>query len=123
MLKDSTHAAIRPLAPALLAMALLAVPARADDPGYVGTWAADLAQCKTPQDLQEAPIVIAKDRYDQHETHCPFTAIEGTGPDWKIKADCTVEGDSQALDFGFTVSGDTLTIADGAGVRDLLKCP
>lgn len=31
---------------------------------YVGTWALDIANCQTPQDSQDAPLVIAKDRYD-----------------------------------------------------------
>ena len=47
----------------------LALPARADDAPYVGTCALDIANCNTPQDSQNAPLVIAKDRYDQHEVH------------------------------------------------------
>lgn len=36
---------------ALIAAATaLALPARADDAPYVGTWALDIANCKTPQD-------------------------------------------------------------------------
>jgi hypothetical protein len=108
---------------AALIAAGLATPASADDPSFVGTWAGDLEQCKTPQEQQGAPMVIAKDRYDQHEAHCEFKSVEGAAPDWKIKADCTVEGNAQPLDFTFTVSGDTLTITDDTGTQDLLKCP
>jgi hypothetical protein len=105
------------------AVAFLVLPARADDPAYVGTWASDLAQCKNPQDKQGAPVVITKDRYDQHETHCTFTSVEGTEPDFKVKADCTIEGSAQPMEFTLTASGDTLTVTDDSGPRDLLKCP
>jgi hypothetical protein len=108
---------------ALGAALLVAAPVCAADPGYVGTWTTDLAQCKTPQDQQGAPLVVAKDRYDQHEAHCEFKSVEGADPDWKIKADCTVEGSAEPHEFTFTASGDTLTQTDAAGSRDLLKCP
>ncbi len=97
-------------------------PAWADDPAYVGTWASDLAQCKAPQDTQEAPLVLSADGYDQHETHCKFKSA-----DWQRQP---VEGlvrlhhrrRGAALEFSLTVSGDTLTVADDTGSRDLLKC-
>ena len=95
----------------------------AEDAAYVGTWASDLAQCKTPQNLELAPLVIAGDRYDQHDTHCGFKSVTGAAPAWKIKADCMVEGDAQSHDFTFTISGDALTIKDEAGTTHLLKCP
>jgi hypothetical protein len=107
---------------AALAAALVSAPAYAADPAYVGTWASDLGQCKVEQDRQEAPLVIAKDRYDQHETHCTFKSVEGEDQDWKVKADCTVEGSAEPYDFTLTVSGDTLTVTDEAGSNDLLRC-
>jgi hypothetical protein len=111
---------------AVAAAALLSVPlssqARAEDPAYVGTWASDLAQCKTPQDSQEAPLVLSADSYDQHETHCKFKSAEGADNSWKVASDCTIEGAAQPYDFTLTVSGDTLTVADDTGSRDLLKC-
>lgn len=115
----------RPLGLAALAALILAGPARADDPAYVGTWASDLAQCKVGQDRQEAPLVLSKDGYDQHETHCTFKsaeAAEGGENEWKISADCTVEGSAQPYDFTLIVSGDTLTVTDENGARDLLLC-
>jgi hypothetical protein len=116
--------------PALAAAWLVAVPALAQDqepaatppPAYVGTWAYDAAQCKTPQEEQGAPLVIAADRYDQHEAHCEFTSVTGAAPEWKIAADCTVEGSAQPLEFSLKASGDTLTMADDTGARDLVRC-
>lgn len=110
-------------ATALIAAVSFAVPALAEDPAFVGTWSGDLEQCKAPQDKQGAPMIVTKDRYDQHEAHCEFKSVEGAAPEWKIKADCTVEGSAQPLEFAFTVSGDTLTITDDTGTQDLLKCP
>jgi len=107
---------------ALAAAVLAAAPARADDPAYVGTWAGDLGQCKIAQDRQEAPLILSKDRYDQHEAHCTFKTVDGKDNEFKITSSCVVEGDQQPYDFKLTVSGDTLTVADDTGARDLLKC-
>lgn len=107
---------------AAMAALLATTSARADDPAYVGTWASDLAQCKVGQDRAEAPLVLSKDGYDQHETHCRFTSVDGADGEWKVKSDCTVEGAAQPYDFTLTVSGDTLTVTDEAGSRDLLLC-
>ncbi len=104
------------------AVTALALPARADDAPYVGTWALDIANCKTPQDSQDAPLVIAKDRYDQHEVHCTFKSVDAKESDYKVAGDCTVEGNAQSYDFTLTVSGDTLTFTDEAGARDFLRC-
>ena len=107
----------------LMAGALLpSAPASAADPAYVGTWASDLAQCKVGQERQEAPLVLSKDGYDQHETHCKFTSVDGADNEWTVKSACTVEGTEQPYDFTLTVSGDTLTVTDEMGARDLLLC-
>lgn len=116
----------RTTAPTLAALAavLLAAPhASAADPGYVGTWATDLAQCKVGQERQEAPLVLSKGGYDQHETHCTFKSVDGADGEWTVKSDCVVEGSAEPYDFTLTVSGETLTVTDEAGSRDLLKCP
>ncbi len=94
----------------------------ADDAPYVGTWALEMRNCGADQASQDAPMLIAKDRYDQHETHCTFKSVEAKDGDFKIAADCSVEGDAQSHDFTLTVSGDTLTFADEAGARDFLRC-
>ncbi|MGE3229476.1 MAG: hypothetical protein AB7J30_08565 [Hyphomicrobium sp.] len=114
------------LAVAASACVLTIVSARAgdSDPAYAGTWAADLAQCKVGQERQEAPLVLTRDGYDQFETHCTFKSVDG-GADgtWKVGSECTIEGSNEPYHFTLTVSGDTLTVGDDAGTRDLLKCP
>lgn len=112
----------RRLALSIAALALVALPVCADDAPYVGTWALDIANCKAPQDSQDAPLVIAKDRYDQHEVHCTFKSVSAKDSDYKIAGDCMVEGNPQSYDFTLTVSGDTLTFTDEAGARDFLRC-
>jgi len=107
---------------AAAALALAIEPIRAEDAPYIGTWALDIATCKTPQDSQDAPLVIAKDHYDQHEVHCSFKSVTPKDSDYKISGDCMVEGNPQAYDFTLTVSGDTLTFTDEAGARDFLRC-
>jgi hypothetical protein len=69
-----------------------------------------------------SPLVLSKDGYDQHETHCKFKSVDGADGEWKVKSDCTVEGNAEPYDFTLTVSGDTLTVTDEAGSRDLLAC-
>ncbi len=104
------------------ALALATLPVRAENAPYVGTWALDVAKCKTPQDSQDAPLIIAKDRYDQHEVHCAFKSVTPKEGDYKVSGDCMVEGNAQSYDFTLTVSGDTLTFTDEAGARDFLRC-
>ena len=110
------------LAITIAALAVASLPLRADDAPYVGTWALNVANCKVPQESLDAPLVIAKDRYDQHEVHCTFKSVTGKDGDHKVAGDCLVEGNQQAYDFTLTVSGDTLTFTDEAGARDFLRC-
>jgi hypothetical protein len=107
---------------AALGMVALATTARAEDPPYVGTWSLDPAACGTPQDSENAPLVIAKDRYDQHESHCTFKSVQAGNGEWKFASECTVEGSPTPYDFSLTVSGDTLTFTDSGGPRDFLRC-
>jgi hypothetical protein len=107
---------------ACLALAMTAAAARAETPSYVGTWSLDPSNCSAPQENANAPLVIAADRYDQHETHCTFRSAEASGADWTVKSECTVEGSATPYDFTLTVSGDTLTFTDSNGPRDFLRC-
>jgi hypothetical protein len=105
-----------------LAFAIASGPAQAVD--YAGTWAADLANCKTPQESTDAPLVLSSKGYDQHEAHCTFSGLKPSGAgDWSGKAACSVEGDSQSFHVKLTVSGDTLTLTESGASRDLLRCP
>lgn len=94
----------------------------ASAPAFVGTWGNDAAQCAVPQELQGAPMVISASGYDQHEAHCKFSNLKGNGPTWTLKALCSVEGDQQIEELTLTVKGNTLTITDDYGSRDLMKC-
>lgn len=97
-------------------------PLSAAEPSFAGTWAEDLTTCKLPQEDQNAPMILSKSGYDQHEAHCKFKKLEGKGGEWKADADCSVEGDSQSTSFTFSVSGDTLTIGEDGSTRDYLRC-
>ena len=60
---------------------------------FAGTWAADLANCKTPQSRQDAPLILSAKGYDQHETHCKFSGLKPAGAgEWTAAAQCSVEG-------------------------------
>ena len=95
--------------------------ARAAD--YSGTWASNPRQCRTGQDRQNAPLVLTRTRYDQHEAHCSFASVRqiGTGV-WRVDARCSVEGDRQRQSMTLTVRGDRLIVQDGQGERRLIRC-
>jgi hypothetical protein len=115
---------IEVLAAATLAMAGLAPgESSAEDRTYMGTWAAKRAQCRLGQDRQDAPLVLTRNGYDQHETHCRFGSVRAQGKDtWRVPAKCSVQGDAQSHTFTFTVAGSRLTIRDRHGVRALRRC-
>jgi hypothetical protein len=97
--------------------------ALAQTPAYVGTWGSQPAQCRLGQDQQDAPMIIKRDGYDQHETHCKFSSVRAKGLAWTVKAKCTVEGDTQNPTLVLRASGNRLTIRDEAGTRTLQRCP
>ncbi len=90
---------------------------------YVGTWGTNAAQCRVDQSRQNAPLILSRNRYDQHEAHCTFASVQKTGSSsWRMRARCSVEGDRQAHTFDISVSGRTLTLRDGYGSRRLVRC-
>jgi hypothetical protein len=101
---------------------LIATPALADGPAYVGTWASAPAQCRVGQEEENAPMIMRRDGYDQHEAHCKFTAIARKGSDWTVKARCTVEGNNVNLNLMLAIAGDRLTIRDERGPSTYQRC-
>ncbi len=99
-----------------------AAAAAAGEPAYIGTWADDPAQCSKAQDTEDAPMVISKDRFDQHEAHCEFTSVSGNGNEWKVTSKCSVEGDEQVYEFGMSVADKSLAMVDDAGTHIYAKC-
>jgi len=79
-------------------------------PPFVGKWAAQPAQCRLGHDSPEAPMIVRRDGYDQHEAHCTFKSVRPQPPAWAIKAECTVEGNKEDYDFVFQVANNRLTI-------------
>jgi hypothetical protein len=112
------------VAVALFAAAALASrSAAAQTPPFVGKWASQAPQCRLGQQAENAPMIIRRDGYDQHETHCKFKSVRPQMPAYAVKAQCQVEGDTQDVDMVFQVAGNRLTIRDEAGARVLQKCP
>jgi hypothetical protein len=100
------------LVAALAAVGLFAGAAAARMEPYVGIWAVQPSQCGVGQDKQDAPLVLGRRTYDQHEAHCRFTSIRKLGPRWRAYASCSVEGNKQRHAFTFTVAGDRLTVLE-----------
>lgn len=103
-----------------------ATPARAANsaanPPYVGTWAADPAACKVPQEQQGAPMILRRNRYDQHEAHCAFKSVRRSSNAWWVSAQCLVEGSKQRDRFTLRVKSDTLIMAHGKNGITMKRC-
>ena len=114
----------RLLFPLCAAMIAVAIPAHAADPAYVGTWGTDAAQCKVPQEQEGAPMVITATGYDQHEAHCMFASVKKNGSAWKVRAKCSVEGNSQKDVLLLRVTGDVLlfTVGNRKFSNTLTRC-
>lgn len=111
------------LGSALAAGALMLGSTAASAQAYVGTWGTNAAQCRVDQSRQNAPLILSRNRYDQHEAHCTFASVQKTGSaSWRMRARCSVEGDRQAHTFDISVDGRTLTLRDGYGARRLVRC-
>jgi len=87
-------------------------PAAAQSPAYVGTWAVKAAHCRLGQDKQNAPLIMRRRGYDQHEAHCRFTSVRQQGAGWRVQASCSVEGDKQKHAFTLSVAGSRLTLRE-----------
>jgi hypothetical protein len=110
------------LAAVLTTAVVCSAASRAADAPFIGTWSLDPANCAAGQESENAPLVITRERYDQHESHCTFKSVETKDGDTRITSECTVEGGAMPYDFTLTVSGDTLTFTDSGGPRDFLRC-
>jgi hypothetical protein len=92
-----------------------------ETPAYVGTWAADLANCSVPQEQEGAPHIVTIDGFDQHEAHCRFTNVDALGEnDWRAGGECTVEGDSYNTALDLKIEDGALRIANGPPLK---RCP
>ncbi len=108
----------------IAASAVVLAPTAVSAQAYVGTWAASPTQCGIDQSRRNAPLIIKRGRYDQHETHCVFTSLRKSGEaSWRMRARCTVEGSRQTHTFTLAVDGPGLTLRDRTGVRKLVRCP
>jgi hypothetical protein len=101
---------------------LVATPALAQSPAYVGTWASDPAQCRVGQEEENAPMIMRRDGYDQHEAHCRFANVAPKGAAWSVRARCMVEGNNMNLNLTLAVAGDRLTVRDEHGSSTYQRC-
>jgi hypothetical protein len=102
--------------------ALVATPALAQSPAYVGTWASEPVQCRVGQEEENAPMIMRRDGYDRHETHCKFSSVSPKGAAWTVKARCMVEGNNVNISLTLSVTGNRLTIRDERGPSTYLRC-
>ena len=109
---------------ALLASAALAAPAAAQAPAYVGKWGNNPLQCLVDQSLPAAPMLLDRRGFAQHKTRCAFNSVRKIGKaSWRMRSNCTVEGDRQRHSFTVAVNGNAMNMRDRAGARNLVRCP
>jgi hypothetical protein len=82
----------------------------AQSEAYVGKWASKPDQCQVDQSLENAPLMMARRRFDQYETHCEFASVQPERASWRVQARCSLQGDRTTLRFTLAVEGDRLTI-------------
>jgi hypothetical protein len=102
--------------------AFAATPALARSPAYVGTWASEPAQCRVGQEEQNAPMIMRRDGYDQHEAHCKFTSVSPKGAAWRVRARCVAEGNKTTINLTLAVTGNRLTVRDERGPSTYQRC-
>ncbi len=102
--------------------ALVATPALARSPAYVGTWASEPAQCRIGQEEESAPMIMRRNGYDQHEAHCKFTSVSPKGAAWSVRARCMVEGNKMNIKLTLAVARDRLTVRDERGPSTYQRC-
>mgnify|MGYP001032761415 FL=1 len=109
---------------ALVVASLFLGTGSASAQAYVGTWGANAVQCVIDQSLQGAPMIVRRNGYDQHETHCRFASLRKTGrASWRVRARCSVEGNRQTHTFTMSVQDNYMTMRDGRGARNFVRCP
>ncbi len=124
--------------PMLVAMGMaalvvvLATPACAETPAYVGMWSKTSVHCSTEQKRPGAPMLITEQGFDQYKLHCKFANVEPVAAtpsqpaSWNVKADCEWNGIATKMEMAFAVTGAnesvTLTLRDSGGTHTLMKC-
>jgi hypothetical protein len=107
----------------LITVALVAsAPAIAADPAYVGTWSRNAAQCKVPQERENAPMIVRAKGYDQYEAHCTFTSVKKSALGWKVAANCSVQGDKQKDAFTLNVAAGKLMMSRNKSTQTFVRC-
>ena len=102
-------------------VALVTLPASAQD--YVGTWSSNPAQCRNGQEVEDAPLIMKRNRYDQHEAHCTFVAVTKHAAYWSVRSRCVVEGTNVTNNFTIQVDADTLIMTgEDKGQTQLQRC-
>jgi hypothetical protein len=81
---------------------LLAVlpAASAQQPGYVGRWAAERSWCANrPGTTDELPVRFSARAFEGFELSCRFVRVEGGKGRWEIAARCEGEGMTEQRRF------------------------
>ena len=87
---------------AALSLALIATPAMAQTPAYVGLWAAEPAQCANQPQSDSGPEIIAPDALFGWEYSCDIAQADplDVGKAWRVRLNC--------LDAGFKETWDEM---------------
>lgn len=106
---------------AAAAALMLALPAIAAPPSYVGTWAESRASCRAQGDA--VPIQIREHEIEFYESACDLGSIAREGDTWTATAKCGGEGETWTDRIRMTVSGNTLVFVrnDEEGLK-FIRC-
>lgn len=113
----------------LLVLLWLGTDAASAEEGYIGTWGTGPAQCALGQDEEDAPLIMTATGYKQHKVYCRFKStakadtVERSPETWRVSAECSTGGSSEAYEFTLLLQENSLTFRDNSGDRVLERCP
>jgi len=119
---DAVKSVVTALSLCLAAMCLV-TPATAE-PTFAGAWSADVKNCRVPQEMENAPMLISPKGYDQHEAHCTFLNLVKSGRNYQAATKCSVQGDSQTGTITMVMQDrNTMSLSlDGGPLAKMRRC-
>jgi hypothetical protein len=96
------------------------VTSAAAEPTFAGAWSADVKNCRVPQEMENAPMLISPKGYDQPEVHCTFLNLVKSGRTYQAATRCSVQGDSQTGTIRIVMANRTvmnMSLDGGAAIK------
>jgi hypothetical protein len=89
-----------------------------------GVWSVDPRACPGGTGGSDSLVItITSMRAETDGARCEFSAVSGSGMNWKSVGVCTVNGATRTSNITFVRAGNTLVWSSQNGVTKYLRCP